>query len=329
MKKLKKRIAIILILIVVIVISGLSYINFALPNVGEPEQINVEITPQRIERGKYLANHVAVCVDCHSTRDFSKFAGPIDTNLIGGGGDKFDQNVGFPGLVYVPNITPLNLKSWTDGEIFRAITTGVTKNGSAIFPIMPWQYYSKMDREDVYDIIAYLRTLKPGGKNYPAHKLDFPLNFIVNTMPQPATLGKRPPESDTLKYGEYLVQTAACRDCHSQDEKGVVIAGLEFAGGRAFSLPGATLKSSNITPDKETGIGSWTREQFVARFRQYADGGIKPIAVKPGEFQTIMPWWKYGNLKTADLEAMYTYLKTIKPVKNAVVKFQANAVASK
>ncbi|MCC8407317.1 cytochrome c [Mucilaginibacter sp. UR6-1] len=329
MKKLIKWIAIILILVIVIAVSGLSYVKFALPDVGDPEKITVELTPQRIERGKYLANHVAVCVDCHSARDFSKFAGPIDTTHIGAGGDKFDQNIGFPGLVYVPNITPLNLKNWTDGEIFRAITTGVKKDGSAIFPIMPWQYYSKMDREDVYDIIAYLRTLKSEGKNYPAHKLDFPLNFIVNTMPQPATLGKRPPGSDTLKYGEYLVQTAACRDCHSQDEKGVVIAGLEFAGGRVFNLPGATLKSSNITPDKESGIGGWTKEQFVARFRQFANGNIPPSAVKPGEFQTIMPWWKYGSMKTADLEAMYAYLKTIKPVLNPVVKFQPNADASK
>lgn len=329
MKKLTKWIAIILILVVVIVISGLSYINYALPDVGEPENITVQLTPQRIARGKYLANHVAVCVDCHSPRDFSKFAGPIDTAHVGVGGDKFDQSIGFPGLVYVPNITPLNLKSWTDGELFRAITTGVKKDGSAIFPIMPWQYYSKMDREDVYAIIAYMRTLKAGGKNYPAHQLDFPLNFIVNTMPQPATLSKRPPESDTLKYGEYLVQIAACRDCHSQDDKGKLIAGLEFAGGRVFNLPGATLKSSNITPDKESGIGRWTKQEFVSRFTMYADSSMSPSAVKPGEFQTIMPWWKYGQMKVTDLEAMYAYLQTIKPVQNPVVKFQANSIEAK
>jgi uncharacterized protein YpmB len=62
MKKFFKWIAYILILVVVVAISGLSYVNYALPDVGEPENIKVDLTPKRIERGKYLANHVAVCV---------------------------------------------------------------------------------------------------------------------------------------------------------------------------------------------------------------------------------------------------------------------------
>ncbi len=326
MKKLGKWIAIILLLAVVVVIAAVSYVSFALPNVGDPEKIQVQVTPERIERGKYLANNVAVCVDCHSKRDFSLFAGPIDSSRIGSGGEKFDKSIGFPGTVYVPNITPVNLKNWSDGEIFRAITCGVKKDGSAIFPIMPWSYYSKMDREDVYDIIAYLRTLKPAGEQQPARKLDFPLNLIVNTMPAKATLGKRPATTDTIKYGEYLVTTAACKDCHSQDDKGKLIAGLEFAGGKAFGMPGATIRSSNITPDVETGIGGWTREQFVNRFQQFASGHAEPVT--KGGYQTIMPWWRYGAMKTADLEAIYAYLHTLKPVKNKVVKFEVNAIAS-
>ncbi|RVT98023.1 c-type cytochrome [Mucilaginibacter limnophilus] len=322
MKKFLKWIAIIVILVVVVAISAASYVSFALPDVGEPENIKVELTPERLARGKYLAHSVAVCIDCHSTRDWSKFAGPIDSNQLGVGGEVFDSRIGLPGEIYVPNITPTGIKKYTDGELFRAITTGVKKDGSAIFPIMPWQAYSKMDREDIYAIIAYIRTLQPKGKTYPAHKLDFPLNLIVNTMPQKATLGKRPPESDTLKYGQYLVQTASCIDCHSQEDKGTRIAGLEFAGGRTFQLPGGVLKSANITPDKDTGIGSWTKEQFVNRFRQYAEGNMQPQSVKPNEYQTIMPWWKYGNMKESDLAAVYAYLRTIKPISNPVVKFQ-------
>lgn len=321
MKKFFKWITYILIVVVVVAISGLSYVKYALPDVGEPENIKVELTPRRIANGKYLANHVAVCIDCHSTRDWTAFAGPIDSNMLGTGGELFDEKIGLPGKIYVPNITPLNLKNWTDGELFRAITTGVTKHGTAIFPIMPWQSYAKMDREDVYDIIAYLRTLKPAGKNYPAHQLNFPLNFIVNTMPAKATLGKRPAESDTLAYGKYLVQAAACIDCHTQDDKGKMLPGMEYAGGKVFALPGGNLSSANITPDKDTGIGNWTKELFVSRFRQYADGTAQPYKVKPTDYQTIMPWWKYGGLKPTDLEAMYAYLQTLKPVSNPVVKF--------
>lgn len=323
MKKLKKLVAYIVITVVLIVIGGVSYITLALPDVGKPEDIKIALTPQRIERGNYLANHVVVCVDCHSTRNWSQFAGPIDTTVIGAGGEKFDASVGFPGTVYVPNITPSHLKDWTDGELYRAITTGVKKDGSAIFPIMPWQYYGTMDREDVYSIIAYMRTLKPHAAEFPKRKLNFPLNLLVNTMPQKAHPGKRPAESDTLKYGEYLVQSAACKDCHTQAINGKLLAGMDFAGGKEFGMPGGVkLRSSNITPDKKTGIGSWTKEQFVSRFAQYGNGTARPVAVKQGEYQTIMPWWKYGGMKTADLEAMYTYLKTVKPVSNRFVEFE-------
>jgi len=319
--------AYVVIFIVLLVVSAASYIALALPNVGEPENIKVELTPKRIQRGTYLANHVTVCVDCHSTRKWNEFAAPIDSAIIGAGGEKFDAAVGFPGTVYVPNITPAHLKDWTDGELFRAITAGVKKDGSAIFPIMPWQYYATMDREDVYSIIAYIRTLKSVKTTFPKRELDFPLNLLVNTMPQKAALGKIPAESDTIKYGAYLVAAAACRDCHTKDDKGKPLPGMDFAGGHEYTLPGATLHSSNITPDKATGIGNWTKEQFVSRFTQYANGTAKPYSVKPGDFQTIMPWWKYGGMKPSDLEAMYAYLKTVKPVNNRVVKFQANSAA--
>jgi mono/diheme cytochrome c family protein len=314
--------------VILVIIGGIAYITLALPNVGKPEDIKIALTPQRVARGNYLANHVVVCVDCHSTRNWSRFAGPIDTAVIGAGGEKFDRTVGFPGEVYVPNITPAHLKDWTDGELYRAITTGVKKDGSAIFPIMPWQYYGKMDREDVYSIIAYIRTLTPRSTQFPERKLNFPLNLLVNTMPQKATGGKRPDESDTLKYGAYLVQSAACKDCHTQAVDGKLIAGMDFAGGKEYGMPGGgKLRSSNITPDKKTGIGTWTKEQFVDRFAQYGNGTAKPVAVKKGEYQTIMPWWKYGGMKTADLEAMYAYLKTVKAVNNKVVKFENKPTA--
>lgn len=322
MKKFTKWLAITVIAIVVLVAATISYVTLALPNVGPPEDIKIAYTPQRIEHGKYLALHVTVCMACHAEHDYSKFAAPLDTNKLGISNDKFDAAVGFPGSVYIPNITPYHIKDWTDGELFRAITTGVKKDGSAIFPIMPWQWYSKMDREDIYDIIAYIRTLKPQQVDYPARKLDFPLNVLVHTMPQKASLGKRPPESDTLKYGAYLVQSAACQDCHTKTENGEPLPGMDFAGGHEFgNAGGGIVRSANITSDKTTGIGNWTKEQFIARFAMYADSSYKPVTVKPGEFQTVMPWFMFGSMKKSDLAAIYAYLTTIKPVKNQVVKF--------
>ena len=322
MKKVIKVIAYLLIAFVLIAIVVVSYVTLALPNVGEPENIKVQITPQRVERGKYLATSVSACMDCHSTHDWSKFGGPVDTTLLGSGGEVFDAGQGFPGTVVVPNITPFNLKSWTDGEIFRAITTGVKKDGAVIFPLMPWQYYSKMDREDLYSIIAYIRTLKPINSVHPKAKLDFPLNVLVHTMPQKATLGTKPDTKDTLKYGEYLVQSAACKDCHSQDNNGKLLPGLEFAGGKEFKVNGNSLRSANITPDATTGIGKWTKQEFIARFRLFSDQSKAQTINKKADFQTIMPWWEYSKLSDGDLASIYAYLKTVKSVTNGVNKFQ-------
>jgi hypothetical protein len=323
MKKVAKIITYVVIFAVVLVIAGASYVTLALPNVGEPENIKVDITPQRVAHGKYLATSVLLCVDCHSRRNAALFAGPIDTNMLGIGGDKFTANEGFPGDVTVPNITPYNLKDWTDGELFRAITTGQRKNGSAIFPLMPWPYYSKLDKEDIYDVIAYIRTLKPIKADYPKSSLDFPLNILVHTMPQKATLGKRPDPKDSVRYGEYLVQSAACQECHSQDNKGELIAGLQFGGGKEFVANGHKIHSANISPDMTTGIGSWSKQAFIARFKAFNDAS-KARPVGKDEFQTIMPWYNYARMSEGDLSSIYAYLRTVKPVKNNVVKFVAN-----
>jgi hypothetical protein len=89
------------------------------------------------------------------------------------------------------------------------------------------------------------------------------------------------------------------------------------------------VRSSNITPDPNTGIGKWTEEYFVQRFRTYADSAYIPQTVKPGEFNTIMPWTMYGTMTQEDLAAIFAYLKTMKPIENTVIKFQpANLQAS-
>jgi mono/diheme cytochrome c family protein len=323
MKNFKKWMAYIVIFIVLIALSAVSYVTLALPNVGDPENIKVEATPQRLARGKYLANYVAVCIDCHSTRKWDRFAGPIDTTIIGTGGERFDARISFPGTVYVPNITPANLKNWTDGELYRAITTGVKKDGSAIFPVMPYVAFGKMDKEDVFSIIAYIRTLTPHATSFPKRQLNFPLNLLVNTMPQKAAPTKIPAESDTLKYGKYLIEAAACSECHTKAVQGKPVAGMDYAGGSEYNIgDGRVLRSANITPDQGTGIGTWSKAQFIDRFKQFANGGIKPFTIKSNEFQTIMPWWRYSGMKESDLAAIYTYLKTVKPVSNKVVKFE-------
>ncbi len=322
--KIKKILKWLLIIIVLVIVGGLSYIKIALPNVGDAPDMKVEATPERIARGEYLANHVTVCIDCHSSRDWSKFSGPPKEGTYGKGGELFDQKFGFPGSYTSKNITPANISNWTDGELFRVITTGVTKDGRAMFPVMPYRYYGQMDEEDIKCIIAYIRTLKPIENKTAECVSDFPMNFIINTIPKKANFQKRPPETDVLATGKYLVNATACIECHTKFDKGQLVAGTEFGGGREFPFPdGSKVCSGNITPDIETGIGSWSKDKFISLFHSRSDSTTLNTNLKPGDFNSIMPWTMYGKMTDADLEAIYTYLRTVTPIKNDVVKYTA------
>ena len=125
-----------------------------------------------------------------------------------------------------------------------------------------------------------------------------------------------------VAYGGYLTNIAACKECHTQVEQGQIIEARAFSGGREFSFPdGSVLRSSNITPHRETGIGAWTKENFISRFKLHQDSSYVTPVVKPGEFNTIMPWTMYANMTEEDLGAIYTYLHSIEPMENSVEKF--------
>jgi len=267
METLKKIALTIFGFILFMLVAGYLYLGVYLPNPPAPPDISVEITQERVERGAYLANHVSVCMDCHAVRDWSLFSAPPMEGTIGAGGDRFGRDMGLPGEVYAKNLTPTNLSDYTDGQLFRAITTGVDLHDKVLFPIMPFGLYSYMAEDDVFAIIAYLRTLEPRDGNYPSAELDFPLNLIINTLGGTYKGSEIPPISDKIAYGKYITRIAACAECHNPGIPGNVDFSRPFEGGTPFELPGGILvRSANLTPDPETGIGNWTREFFIQRY---------------------------------------------------------------
>lgn len=304
--------------------AGIAYLFLAFPKVGPADDLKVESTSERIARGRYLANNVAVCIDCHSTRDWSYYAAPILAGTEGKGGERFGPELGFPGEIFASNITPAALQHWSDGELARAITEGVSRDGRPYFPIMNYPNYASLCSEDLQSIIAYIRTLKPIQSEVPARKLNFPVNILVRTMPKEATPGSCTDPSDQVQYGKYVTTLAGCIDCHTQQKNGERIAGMEYAGGAEFPLPGAVARSSNITPDQETGIGTWDADQFVARFQALTPEDARASQVQPGDVNTIMPWTMYSGMTEQDLRAIFAYLRTLRPVKNKVVTFTRN-----
>ncbi len=308
----------------VIAAAGVLYVRFALPNVDPAPALAFDKTDVLVARGKYLANHVTVCIDCHSERDWSRFSGPVVPHTEGKGGERFSHEMGFPGTFYARNITSdpeTGIGSWTDGEIYRAITTGVNKEGEPFFPVMPYPSYGKMTDTDIRSIIAYIRTLAPIKNPVPDSKADFPMNLILRTMPVHSTPTKETALNDVLAKGKYLATIGACADCHTPKEKGANIEGMDFAGGMEFAMPIGTLRSANISPDKSTGIGNWTEEDFVKRFKDTATPEALAKKVAPGDFNTIMPWSMYGGMEESDLRAIYKYLMSLEPIKHPIEKF--------
>lgn len=273
-----------------------------------------------VERGEYLAHHVALCMDCHSIRDTGLFSMPVVPGTEGGGAAfPFGKEDGIPGEITSPNITPFALKDWTDEEIVRAITQGVNKKGDTLFPIMPYHNYSRMTKNDIHAIVAYMRTLKPIEHTTPARKLEIPLSMLGplpngnldnNVMPDP---------SDKVKYGEYLVNAAVCSECHTPMGPQGPDFTKQFAGGHIYNLGFLKVVASNITPDSATGIGTWTEEMFVNKFKSNSSDEF--VKSRPGRQNTVMPWAMYGKMKEDDLKAIYAYMRTIKPISNKVEKY--------
>jgi mono/diheme cytochrome c family protein len=319
MKKFLKILGLLSIVAVVVLASGYIYLQVAFPKVSPAADVKVDMSPEKIERGKYLANGFAGCIDCHSTRDYSKFSGPLVPGTEGMGGFDYGEGAG-----YIPasNITPdkeTGIGNWSDGEIFRAITAGVDKDGKMLAPMMPYPVFSTLDKEDLYAIIAYIRTLPPIKNKVAEKKLNFPLNLIFRTLPKdPDSFGKLPEPNDKVKLGEYYAK--ACRHCHSPGDKGEYFPDKLFSGGVAFPMPdGKLITSSNITPDKATGIGTWTRELFIEKFKMFRN--TENIDIAKYGYNTPMPWNIFANvLKDEDLEAVYEYLMTQKPVEKRVEK---------
>jgi mono/diheme cytochrome c family protein len=292
-------------------IAGFSYLYFRKPATAQPSAVKVEITAARLARGKYLFT-LADCGGCHSQRDFARFGGPEIEHGVGRG-NVFPPELGLPGVVAPRNITPdkeTGIGDWTDGEKIRAIREGVSRDGTALFPMMGYERFRHMSDEDVYSLVAYLNTLTPVRNRVPRSQIPLPVSLLMKSAPRPAGHVPQPNRSNKAKYGEYLVTLAGCIECHTQAKNGKPLKGLTLAGGEEFRFPGRVVVSANITPDPQTGIGRWSEQDFLDRFYQYKEYVEQGSpAVGPESF-TLMPWLNFAQLEPDDLKAIYAFLRT-------------------
>ncbi len=308
--------------VVVIVAGGAAYFWGYLPKSRPAPVMNITYTPELVAKGEYLVNEVLLCFDCHSSRDWTQYSGPAIPPL-GAGRPCIDENSkpvgvnfgmgGFPGRLCIRNITmdeETGIGAWTDGEIARAIREGVGRDGESLFPIMPWFMYTEMTDEDVSAVIAYLRTIPPVKSFRPERKLDFPLNVLTRLYPEPLD-GPIPAidKSDTVTYGRYLTKIARCEFCHTPRVRRSVdpLPGRLMAGGVPFFMGKDMHYSKNLT-SHPSGLGYWTKEMFIQRFRL----ATEPFPVKE-ENNSEMNWVEFSGMSDADLGAIWDYLMTLEP----------------
>jgi hypothetical protein len=281
------------------------------------------MTPERIARGSYIFRAVADCDGCHSQRDFSLVGGPVVASGRASGNVLSEFVIGLPGVVVAPNLTPdrdTGIGTWTDGEKIRAIREGVDRDGNALFPMMPYQGFRKMSDEDVESVVAFLDSLPPVRNPLPKTSLQFIPALMIKSLPQPAGSVPAPDRANRMKYGEYLVAIAGCEDCHTPtDDHGELLPGKAYAGGQRFDTRAGSVLAANISPDVDTGIGKWSEEFFTKKFldyKPYAENG--PPKLSGPEAFTMMPWLDFSGKNIEELGAIYTYLRSRAPVRNAV-----------
>jgi mono/diheme cytochrome c family protein len=268
-------------------------------------------TENAFERGKNLAFNI--CAGCHLDHGVNKFIGKPLHDLPRIAGRLVSANLTNSSTHGIP-------PKYTDAEMFYLLKTGIGRNGR----FLPYMMRPMMADEDINDIIVYLRSSDPAiaaadttvGKTY--------INMVgkagirLGAHPQAFNKGvQRPPENDPVVYGRYLVAVIGCYHCHSSKVMGLDYADPErskgyLTGGIKLKTPeGKRIFGPNLTPDKETGIGNFTKEDFRNAVRE----GITPSGRKLSP-----PMGKWKSLTDKQVDAIYSYLQSLPPKYHKVKK---------
>jgi len=283
-----------------------------------PLRFPLERTPARLERGKYLANAVAICFHCHSERDWASSPGGLPAaGRIGGG------RVLHPGFsLTFPNITPdreTGAGTWSDEDFYRALTQGIGHDGRTLYIEMPYRQFSQLSDEDLASIIVYVRSLPPLHNALP--KSEIPKAVMAHMKPLPPRLRSFSPDLSTpQRRGAYLVEAAACTYCHTPRQNEEDLPGMAFAGGMPFQGAWGNVASANITPDP-SGIPYYDERMFLQVMRTGWNDARK---INP-----VMPWPYFRDMKDDDLRAVFAYLQTLPPVKHRVDNAEAFSLCRK
>jgi mono/diheme cytochrome c family protein len=253
----------------------------------------------QIERGRYLSI-LSDCTSCHTVPDSGQpFAGgrAIETPF---------------GNIVAPNITPdpeTGIGAWSDEQFDAAVRHGVGRDGSKLYPAMPYNAYTKMSRDDVLAIRAYLNTMTPVRNAVTANTLPFPFNIRASLGVWNALYFKdgeyrpNPTQSAEWNRGAFLVDGPAhCGACHTPktalggDKVDRYLRGTYLQG---WSAP-------DLTGDARLGLGRWSEEDVVA----YLKSGHNRVTAATGPMGEVVAL-STAKMTDPDLAAIALYLKSL------------------
>src|ERR1700716_2533700 len=257
-----------------------------------------EPSAESIAWGKALADANG-CASCHTADPATPFAG----------GKRIDTPFGG---IYSPNLTPdrdTGLGAWSDDDFYRALRHGIAPDGSRYYPAFPYPNFTKLIRNDILAIRAYLATLTPVRNTPKPAELRWPLNYRAVMRAwnllffKPGILMQDQSKSAAWNRGRYLVEGAAhCGACHTPknlfgaDKRGQAYAGGLVQGMFAPRLDGA----------ERSGLKSWSVED-IAEYLQSGRNGRSHA----GELMSEVVVNSTSKMRDADIRAIAVYLKDL------------------
>jgi mono/diheme cytochrome c family protein len=257
-----------------------------------------EPSAEDIAHGRMLVE-AGNCAGCHTADPAKPFAG----------GKRIETPFG---AIYAPNLTPdrdTGIGGWSNEDFRRALREGVAPNGSRYYPAFPYPYFTKLTRDDIFAIRAYLATLTPFTNKAPPPDLRFPFNFRVvmrvwdSLFFKPGIFEPDQNKSPAWNRGGYLVTGLAhCGACHTPknmfgaDRHGRALSGGQVAGWFAPRLDGAA----------RSGLKSWSVDDIVEYLqsgrnaRSHADGLMAEVVLN-----------STSKMSDGDVRAIATYLKEL------------------
>jgi len=257
-----------------------------------------EPSAETVARGKALTV-AADCASCHTADPAKPFAG----------GKRIDTPFGG---IYSPNLTPdrdTGIGTWSDDEFYRALRYGEDPDGSRYYPAFPYPNFTKLIRDDILAIRAYLSTLTPFRNTPREPELRWPLNYRVVMRVwnflffRPGIFEPDQGKSSAWNRGGYLVEGAAhCGACHTPKNLfGANKRGRAYSGGPVQGWFAPRLDSA-----ERSGLKSWSADDIVEYLqsgrngRSHADGPMAEVVVN-----------STSKMDDADVRAIAVYLKDV------------------